>query len=140
MQFALLHEVQLILADVIAVELVGRAVEVLGETPDRANVGNCGSLRVVATLEFVERHFSKLGHRDLLVTHTIWQRTWPRPCPTRSVRRASGLVQTAFLETDRLGVVLSRNATSQPLSLAIGFRCIFNSYARRSLFEFGCLV
>src|SRR5215471_3731372 len=101
MQFALLHEVQLILADVIAVELVGRAVEVLGETPDRANVGNCGSLRVVATLEFVERHFSKLGHRDLLVTHTIWQRTWPRPCPTRSVRRASGLVQTALPESGR---------------------------------------
>src|SRR5215831_4791241 len=92
MELAFLHEVQLILADVVAVELVGRAVEVLGETPNRAGVGDCGSLRVIATFEFLERPFSKLGHRDLLVTHTIWQRTRPLALPTRSVRRASGLV------------------------------------------------
>src|SRR5215471_15005934 len=122
MQFALLHEVQLILADVIAVELVGRAVEVLGETPDRANVGNCGSLRVVATLEFVERHFSKLGHRDLLVTHTIWQRTWLLPCPTRSVRRASGLVQTAISESMRWRPSVWRKFPVMPLSWLLNGR------------------
>src|ERR1043165_5361076 len=99
MELALLHEVQLILANMIAVELVGRAVKVLGETPDRADVGDCGSLRVIATFEFLERPFSKLGHRDLLVTHSIWQRRRPRASTTRSVRRASGLVQTALSET-----------------------------------------
>ena len=30
-----------------------------------------GSLRVITTLEFLQHHFSKLGHRDLLVTHKI---------------------------------------------------------------------
>src|SRR5215831_13909396 len=104
MEFALLHEVQLILADMVAVELVRRPAKVLGETPDRADVGNCGSLRVIAALEFLERPFSKLGHRDLLVTHTIWQRRWPLALTTRSVRRASGLVQTGFSESGLLPV------------------------------------
>src|SRR5215468_12614894 len=100
MEFALLHQVQLILADMVAVELVGRPAKVLGETANRADIGDCGSLRVIPTLEFLERPFSKLGHRDLLVTHTIWQRRRPLALITRSVRRASGLVRTALPETD----------------------------------------
>src|SRR5215813_10884304 len=66
---------------------------------NRADIGDCGSLRVIPTLEFLERPFSKLGHRDLLVTHTIWQRRRPLALITRSVRRASGLVQTALAES-----------------------------------------
>jgi hypothetical protein len=30
-----------------------------------------GSLRIITTLEFFQHHFAKLGHRDLLVTHTL---------------------------------------------------------------------
>src|ERR1022692_1498216 len=45
-------------------------MEVLGEPPDRTDVGKCGSLRVITALEFLEHPFAKLGHRDLLVTQT----------------------------------------------------------------------
>src|SRR5215471_10239962 len=120
MEFALLHQVQLILADMVAVELVGRPAKVLGETANRADIGDCGSLRVIPTLEFLERPFSKLGHRDLLVTHTIWQRRRPLALITRSVRRASGLVQTGLAESgtreSRFGGPLSDNATYRELA------------------------
>jgi hypothetical protein len=29
---------------------------------------------VIATLEFLQHHFSKMGHTDLLVTHTLQAR------------------------------------------------------------------
>src|ERR1035438_1662589 len=45
-------------------------MEVLGEPPDRTDVGKCGSLRVITALEFLEHPFAKLGHRVLLVTQT----------------------------------------------------------------------
>src|ERR1022692_3800097 len=45
-------------------------MEVLGEPPDRTDVGTCGSLRVITALEFLEHPYAKLGHRDLLVTQT----------------------------------------------------------------------
>src|SRR6516225_769998 len=37
----------------------------------RADIAPSGSLRVITALEFVEHPFSKLGHRDLLMTHTV---------------------------------------------------------------------
>jgi hypothetical protein len=43
-------------------------MEVLGEPPDRPDIGMCGSFRVITALEFLEHLVSKLGHRDLLVT------------------------------------------------------------------------
>src|SRR5208283_4921452 len=89
---------QLILPNLQRAELIGRTAKVLGEPTDSVNVRLYGSLGVIAALEFFERHFSKLGHRDLLVTHTIRSRFQPLASPTRSVRRASGLVQTAFEE------------------------------------------
>jgi hypothetical protein len=46
-------------------------MEMDGELPHRADVAPYGSLRVITALEFVEHPFSKLGHRDLLVTHTL---------------------------------------------------------------------
>ena len=73
-------------------ELIGRTVKVRGEQPDSVNVRAYGSLGVIAALEFLECHFSKLGHRDLLVTHTIRSPLQPPASITRSVRRASGLV------------------------------------------------
>lgn len=47
-----------------------------------------GGLRVVTSLELVEHRLAEMGHRRLLVTHTL-----PDPdrvCLTRSVGRASG--------------------------------------------------
>ena len=39
-----------------------------GESLYRLQVGLYGSLRVITTLEFLQHHFSEMGHRDLLVT------------------------------------------------------------------------
>ena len=61
----------------------------LGEPTDSVNVRLYGSLGVIAALEFLERHFSKLGHRDLLVTHTIRSRFQPLASTTRSVLPAN---------------------------------------------------
>jgi hypothetical protein len=57
-QFAFLEEVQLVLPDVFNTELIGGTVKVFGEPPDSADVGACGSLRVITALEFVEHPFS----------------------------------------------------------------------------------
>src|ERR1051325_6835106 len=46
-------------------------MEILGESPDGSDISMCGSFRVITALEFFEHPFSKLGHRDLLVTHTL---------------------------------------------------------------------
>src|SRR5215471_15881078 len=87
------------------------------EPPDSVNIGACGSLGVIAALEFLERHFSKLGHRDLLVTHPIRSRLQPLASTTRSVRRASGLVHTAIPDFIPVGIALARvvsvNATNK---------------------------
>jgi hypothetical protein len=39
-------------------EQVRGAVEMSGEPPDSADVGTCGSLRVIPALEFLEHPFS----------------------------------------------------------------------------------
>jgi hypothetical protein len=41
------EELRLVLADVLRAQAIGRAVEVLGEALDEANVSLCGSLRVM---------------------------------------------------------------------------------------------
>src|SRR5690348_7054993 len=103
---------QLVLPNLQRAEQIGRTVKMRSEPPDSADVRACGSLGVIAALEFFERHLSKLGHRDLLVTHTIRYRSLSLASTTRSVRRASGLVQTALQETTPPG----------PARRASGFR------------------
>src|ERR1700694_613122 len=49
--------------DVLRTELVGRALEVTREIFDCLNVKVCCSLSVITTLEFLEHHFAKVGHR-----------------------------------------------------------------------------
>src|ERR1700694_4968637 len=49
--------------DVLRTELVGRALEVTREIFDCLNVKVCCSLSVNTTLEFLEHHFAKVGHR-----------------------------------------------------------------------------
>jgi hypothetical protein len=51
--------------------LVGGATEVLGKFLHGAQVGLSSTLGVITTLEFLQHHFSLLGHRDLLVTQRI---------------------------------------------------------------------
>jgi len=99
-ELTLLEEMQLELPNFLYTESLWRAVEVFSKLLDGSDIGTCGSLGVIPALEFLEHPFSKLGHRDLLVTHTISSCLPCRgPFPTRSVRRASGLVQTAITET-----------------------------------------
>jgi hypothetical protein len=57
-ELALLDEMQLVLAEVFASELIGRPMEVFSELPDRRNIGICGSLRVITALELFEHLFS----------------------------------------------------------------------------------
>ncbi len=52
------EELRLVLADVPRSQAIGRAVEVLGEPLDEANVTLCGSLRVMTSLEFFQHHFA----------------------------------------------------------------------------------
>ena len=57
-QFVHGEELSLVLADVLRSQAIGRAVEVLGEPLDEANVTLCGSLRIMTTLEFFQHYFS----------------------------------------------------------------------------------
>ena len=63
---AVLEQMHLPGPDVLRPQLVGRLVEVLGEGLHRPDVRLYGSLRVITTLEFLQHHFSKMGHGDLL--------------------------------------------------------------------------
>src|SRR5947209_13252588 len=56
----LLHceKLGLVLPNVLPTQAIGRAVEVLGEPLDEANVTLCGSLRVMTSLEFLQHHFA----------------------------------------------------------------------------------
>jgi hypothetical protein len=61
-------QMNLVLANFLRAQLVRRTMEICSEPSDGADIGACGSLGVIATLEFLERPHSKFGHRDLLVT------------------------------------------------------------------------
>jgi hypothetical protein len=43
----------------------------------RVDIGTYGALRVVATLEFIQHHLPKMGHSNLLVTHTLHSKQCP---------------------------------------------------------------
>src|ERR1700679_529148 len=72
-------------------------MEIVSEGFHNLQVAIHRSLRVITTLEFLQHHLAKLGHRDLLVTHTLLQRCRNLQAAARdSVRRAGGFVQTPF--------------------------------------------
>src|SRR4051794_32601516 len=89
-----MQQMCLILTDLIRTQLIGRFAEVTCEALDCAEVAAYSGCRVVTTLEFLQHHFAKLGHRDLLVTHTLLPISAEQSSlyATRSVRRASGFV------------------------------------------------
>ena len=86
LEFAVAQQVGLILAEVDPIELVRRAVKMLCEPLDGLDVVLNGGLGVVAPLEFVQHRLAEMGHRNLLVTHTLPDRSSGL---TRGVRRAS---------------------------------------------------
>src|SRR5437870_13525250 len=47
------------------------AAEVSRKILDCADVGTCGMLSVIKTLEFFQHHFAKSGHGDLLMTRQL---------------------------------------------------------------------
>src|SRR6266566_7418945 len=73
-------------------------VEVSREIFDGAKVTIDGSLGVITTLEFFQHHFSKMGHRDLLVTQNLSHPTSNQGSAhlTRSVRRRAASFKSAY--------------------------------------------
>src|ERR1700726_1358621 len=63
-QFLFLEEFGLVFANMARSQAVRRKVESSREIFDGADVTIYGSLSVIATLEFLQHHFSKMGHRD----------------------------------------------------------------------------
>jgi len=63
-QFLFLEEFGLVFANMARSQAVRRKVESSREIFDGADVGIYGSLGVITTLEFLQHHFSKMGHRD----------------------------------------------------------------------------
>src|SRR5882724_355840 len=62
------EQICLVLADVIRSKLVGTTVEVARKLVNGSEISADGAGSVISTLEFLEHHLSKMGHRDLLVT------------------------------------------------------------------------
>src|SRR5713101_5350018 len=64
---------------------------------DCADVGTCGMLSVITSLEFFQHYFSELGHRDLLVTQNLSQAIEQQTLHylTRSVRRRAATSKRA---------------------------------------------
>jgi hypothetical protein len=56
----------LIRADVLRPKLIGALLEERRELLDGADVASYSVLGIVSTLEFVQHHFSKMGHRTSL--------------------------------------------------------------------------
>jgi hypothetical protein len=98
-QLLIAQQMKLKLAHMFWPKLVRGPMEIFRELPQSSRVGFYSSLGIITTLEFLQQHFAKLGHREPPCNPTL---SCLRPqCPTnntRSVRRASGLVQTAFRE------------------------------------------
>src|ERR1700679_1229342 len=95
-------------------------MEIVSEGFHNLQVAIHGSLRVITTLEFLQHHLAKLGHRDLLVTHTLLQRCRNlQAAALDSVRRAGGFVQTPMLSVILHLLVASAIRGSSSLSLYI---------------------
>jgi hypothetical protein len=74
-ELPLAQQVRLIRSQVALIELVRRRAKVLGESLDGLDVILNGGRGVVTPLEFFQHRLSEMGHRNLLVTHTLLG--WP---------------------------------------------------------------
>src|SRR6266849_7684067 len=88
-QLALLEQFRLVFANLLGAQTVWRTLEASREIFHYPNVTAYGSFSVITTLEFLQHHFSEMGHRDLLLTQNLSQPS-SNHCSvrlTRSVRR-----------------------------------------------------
>src|SRR5687767_6267234 len=83
-------------ADLLGPTLVGWTMEEARKLLDGSQVRARGRFGVITTLEFVEHHFSKMGHKDLLVTRPYRHRNANAREPLHAKRLPTGLVQTAL--------------------------------------------
>jgi hypothetical protein len=89
------------------IELVRRRAKVLGESFDGLDVVLNRGFGVVASLEFLQHRLSEMGHRNLLVTHTL--PGWPsvahaeRPPRQRLRSNAAGLPTSPASDGTSLG-------------------------------------
>jgi hypothetical protein len=70
-RYSLPQQVSLVRAQVRPREAIGGAPEVAGELVDVLDVIRDGRRGVLATVEFLQHRLSEMGHRHLLVTHTL---------------------------------------------------------------------
>src|SRR5271169_3481552 len=63
-EFPLAEQIGLVMADVLRTELVGRALEVTRGIVYGLQVDAGCSPSVITTIEFLEHHFAKMGHRS----------------------------------------------------------------------------
>src|ERR1700693_2152808 len=98
----------LVLANMIWTKLIGRLAEESCEPLDSANISAYSCLREVTSLEFLQHYFAKMGHRNLLVTHTILLAStdcfylYPRvasAAPAASFKSANGRMGVRFTST-----------------------------------------
>ena len=74
-ELAVAKQMNLVLANMIWAEAIGRTVEVLREILHRVDIGTDGVLSVVATLELIQHQLPKMGHSNLLVTQNLTRAT-----------------------------------------------------------------
>ena len=76
-KLALAKQIRLVLADMLRAKTFGRTMEVLREVLHRKDVRSYSALRVVATLEFIQHHLPKMGHRKPPVTRGLHNQQCP---------------------------------------------------------------
>src|SRR6516165_12500464 len=94
-------------------------VEVASKVFHCADVGTCGIVSVITTLEFLQHHFSESGHKDLLMTRKFILRAWQSPIRSPHAKRLppGGYVQTRkpdILALAARGIRSSANLRSSP--------------------------
>src|SRR6266849_7175589 len=95
-------------------QAVRRTVESSSKIFDCVDVGTCGVLSVITTLEFFQHHFSQMGHRDLLVTQPyLTRQATNAPLPHAQRPPPGGYVQTVYMDKSYSCHVLI-NALSEP--------------------------
>src|SRR6516164_2742629 len=97
-QLALLEQLGLIFANVSRAQTIGRTAESSSKIFHCPDIVAYGTLRVIKTLELIQHHFSKMGHRDTSCDPHLHQ---PVEQPTlhyltRSVRRAAATCKRVY--------------------------------------------
>src|SRR5437660_1640973 len=96
-QLSFLEQFRLVFANLLGAQAVGRTMEALREIFHYPDVTAYGSFSVIATLEFLQHHFSEMGHGNTSCDPHLHQ-TIEQPTLnylTRSVRRRAASFKSA---------------------------------------------